>query len=72
MAYTIQVYMDDGRVFSYEVETQGKVREHADAIIKTGYRHNDGEDFEHYPPHRILKVKSKGIQTNYPDKESGT
>lgn len=70
--YKIKVYLDDGRVFSYSVESSGKVREHASAIILTGYRHNDGKVFEHYPPHRILKVKSEGIPTNYPDTESGT
>lgn len=61
--YEIKVYMDDGRVFSYEVESQDKVREHADAIVKTGYRHNDGNMFEHYPPHRISKIKSSNIDT---------
>lgn len=69
---TISVYMDDGRVFNYEVANESKVREHSDAIIKTGYRHNDGEVYEHYPPHRILKVKSEKIDTLYPDKTTGT
>lgn len=64
--------MDDGRVFSYEVTSHDKVREHADAIIKTGYRHNDGDVFEHYPPHRVLKVKSANIPTSYTDTVSGT
>lgn len=72
MSHKIQVYMDDGRVFSYDVESPEKVREHADAIIKTGYRHNDGKVFEHYPPHRISKVKSANIDTKYPDEVSGT
>ena len=50
-----------------------KVREHAAAIIIGGYRHNDGKTFEHYPPHRILKVKCKEvIPTNYPDRSRGT
>jgi hypothetical protein len=70
--YTIKVYLDDGRIFYYEVSSEEKVREHASAIVMTGYRHNDGEIFEHYPPHRILKVKSEGIKTNYPDKVQGT
>jgi hypothetical protein len=70
--YIIEVYMDDGRVFSYKVSTHDKVREHASAIIATGYRHNDGVVFEHYPPHRISKVKSKSIPTNYTDTVSGT
>ncbi len=71
----MQVYMDDGRVFTYEVTSHDKAREHAAAIIQTGYRHNNGTgEFEHYPPHRILKVKATGapVPTNYPDEVSGT
>jgi hypothetical protein len=70
----IEVYLDDGRVFSYQVRTPEKAREHAHAIIQTGYRHNDNETFEHYPPHRILKVKISGgvVPTKYPDASSGT
>jgi len=70
---TISVYLDDGRVFEYDVESAEKVREHAAAIIKDGYRHctEDGV-FEHYGPHRVLKVKSKGIDTSYPDRVRGT
>ena len=52
--------------------SEEKVREHASAIIKTGYRHNDGKTFEHYPPHRIDKIKSENISTEYPDEVSGT
>lgn len=70
--FTIEVYMDNGVVYSYEVASPDKVREHADAIIKTGYRHNDGNVFEHFPPHRILKVKSNNISTKYIDTTSGT
>lgn len=72
--YIIKVYLDDGRVFEYDVNSEEKVREHADAIIKTGYRHNDGKGlFEHYPPYRITKVKCEGmISTKYPDRVSGT
>jgi hypothetical protein len=69
----VSVYMDDGRVFSYPVHDAAKAREHASAIIATGYRHNDGKEFEHYPPHRILKVKvSGGVPTNYTDTVTGT
>lgn len=69
---TISVYIDDGRIFQYEVEGPSKVREHSAAIIKDGYRHNDGLVFEHYPPFRILKVKANNIPTNYPDRTVGT
>ena len=72
MGFQISVYIDDGRIFDYEVESADKVREHASAIITSGYRHNDGKIFEHYPPHRILKVKSRDIPTSYPDTTRGT
>ena len=72
MAYFIEVYLDDGRVFGYDVPSAEKVREHSSAIIKDGYRHCDNNIFEHYPPHRILKVKSHGISTMYPDIVRGT
>jgi len=72
--FTVQVYIDNGVVYEYDVASAHKVREHADAIVKTGYRHNDGKgEFEHYPPHRISKVKCNGvIPTRYPDRVSGT
>lgn len=73
MTIKVQTYLDDGRVFEYEVATPEKGREHASAIIQGGYRHNDGSEFEHYPPHRIAKVKLVGeIPTKYPDTVSGT
>jgi len=64
--------MDDGRIFKYEVEGEDKAREHIAAIVKDGYRHNDGVVFEHYPSHRILKVKSHDISTRYVDEIIGT
>jgi len=70
--YKIKVYLDDGRIFSYEVDSPEKVREHSSAIIAGGYRHNNGKIFEHYPTHRLLKVKSENIPTNYPDTVEGT
>jgi hypothetical protein len=69
---TLEIYLDNGVVYSYEVASQQKVREHAYAIVMTGYRHNDGDVFEHYPPHRILKVKASKIDTKYTDNVSGT
>lgn len=74
---TISVYLDDGRVFQYEVPTPGKAREHISAIIATGYRSvqaSEPEVLTHYPPHRICKVKATGmpIPTNYTDREVGT
>lgn len=78
---TLQVYLDDGRVFEYEVRGKNpdaaaaKAREHASAIAATGYRHNDGKgEFEHYPPHRVAKIKviNGEVPTEYADRVSGT
>ena len=71
----VSVYLDDGRVYYYHVPTHDKAREHASAIVSGGYRHNCGKgDFEHYPPHRIWKVKvtDGNIPTQYPDEATGT
>ena len=70
--FVIQVYLDNGIIFEYYVSSPKKVREHSTAIIKGGYRHNDGEVFEHYPPHRIMKIKSYNIPTTYMDTVKGT
>lgn len=71
--FTIEVYLDDGRVYYYGVSGHDKVREHMDAIAKGGYRHNDGKVLEHYPPHRIMKIKCEDyIPTKYTDKVKGT
>lgn len=73
--FKISTYIDNGVVFYYYVDSASKAREHAAAIIKGGYRHNDGKgEFEHYPPHRIDKVKISGrpVSTNYPDESEGT
>jgi hypothetical protein len=69
----VEVYIDDGRVFSYSVASAEKAREHSHAIVTTGYRHATKEYFEHYGPHRILKVKVTGeVDTKYPDEVRGT
>lgn len=75
MTYTVKVYLDNGVIFYYHVSSDKSAREHAAAIIKGGYVHNDGKgEFEHYPSHRITKVKVTGgiIPTNYPDEIEGT
>lgn len=68
---TVSVYMDDGRVFSYYVFDPMKGREHAYAIIQSGYRHTPegSSDLEWYPPHRIVKIKvtGGGEGSNYRD-----
>lgn len=70
----IQVYLDDGRVFEYDIAADpAKAREHITAIGTRGYQHNNGTgSMEFYPAHRILKVKASGaIPTTYPDRVRG-
>ncbi len=64
----IQIYLDTGNVYEYEVSDPMKGREHAAAIIASGYRHTqkDSDDLEWFPPHRIIKVKVEGAgESNY-------
>jgi len=70
----ISVYIDNGCVFEYEVANPIKGREHAAAIVKTGYRHTEGNDLEWYPPHRIDKIKIEGAceSTAYRDRARAT
>lgn len=66
----VSVYLDNGIVYEYVVEDPMKGREHADAIIRMGYRHTkEGtDDLEWFPPHRISKVKVTGAgESNYKD-----
>jgi len=57
----IMVYLDSGVVCEYNVVNAIKGREHAAAIIKTGYRSTtDSGDLEWFPPHRIDKVVVSG------------
>ena len=58
----VAVYIDAGIVFQYAVSDAMKGREHAAAIIRTGYRHTPkgSNDLEWFPPHRIEKVKVIG------------
>jgi hypothetical protein len=72
---TIRVYLDNGIVYHYKVDTAEAARDHSAAIVKDGYRHNDGNgEYVHYPSHRISKVKVVDgvIPTSYPDESSGT
>lgn len=68
---TLSIYMDDGRVFEYEVDSSEKGREHASKIISGGYRHTarGSVDLEWYPPHRIdkIKISGGGESTQYHD-----
>lgn len=70
----ISAYLDNGIVYSYFVASAESAREHAAAIVATGYRHCRDGELVHFPPHRITKVKAtgEGIGTQYPDEVSGT
>lgn len=57
----VSVYMDFGVVYEYSVADMDKAREHAAAIISTGYRHSTDDALEWFPPHRVLKVKITGL-----------
>lgn len=78
---TIRVYLDDGVTYEYDVtgknsdHAAARAREHASAIARDGYRHNDGEgEFVHFPAHRVEKVKVVGgpVPTEYLDRVKGT
>jgi hypothetical protein len=69
----MQVYLDDGRVFEYEVATAAQAQEHTSAIARTGYVSVGGGTLTHFPAHRIQKVKATGpgLSTNYTDRVRG-
>lgn len=53
---TIEVYMDDGRVFKYDVSDAVKAREHAHRIITKGWRNYEDGKMVYYPVYQVLKV----------------
>ena len=53
---TMNVYMQDGRVFHYDVADGTKAREHAHRIVTTGWRNVQNGVMEYYPVHQVLKV----------------
>jgi hypothetical protein len=75
---TIHVYIDNGNVYSYQVDDETSAREHASAIISTGYRSvgkSSPMTMTWYPVHRISKVKlelDKASKTSYTDVSRGT
>ena len=54
----ISVYLDNGVVYEYEVDTPERARDHVYQIITTGCRHTekDSKDLVWFPPHRLYKV----------------
>lgn len=65
----ISVYINTGVVFDYEVGSPASAREHAHAIVMTGYRHTTPTEMTHFPPHAILKVKCVVVQDSIVDGE---
>ena len=59
MKTKINVYLQDGRVFSYNVEDSFKAREHAHRIVNYGWRNVVNGMMEYYPVHQVLKVTFK-------------
>ena len=51
----IKVYLIDGRVFTYECKKE-QLREHAHAIVTTGWRNVVDGTMEYYPVWQIRKV----------------
>lgn len=58
---TIYVYFKNGNVFSYEVESAIKAREHADKIWTTGFRWKIGDRHEWFGVHYIDKICWDGV-----------
>lgn len=53
---TISVYLQDGRIFEYEVANETKGREHAHRIGTLGWRNWEDGNECYYPAHQIRKV----------------
>lgn len=62
MEYEIKIYLDNGLTYSYDVRSEGEVKEDVRNIIKSGYKHKNDK---HYPPERILKIESCRTSTRY-------
>jgi hypothetical protein len=60
MANNVYVYFKNGNVYSYEVASAAKAREHAWAIWMTGYRVKVNDRHEWFGPHYIDKIAWDG------------
>lgn len=72
MEFKIDIYLDNGITYSYNVNSKDELKSNVDYIIKNGYRHKNSEDFTHYSPHKVLKIKSSTISTKYVNKLKDT
>jgi hypothetical protein len=68
----VTTYLTNGLVFDYEVASHASGREHADQIIKNGYRSVQDGVMTAWPVHMIFKVKVTEAGTMYPDTVRGT
>lgn len=62
---TMYIYFKNGNVFTYEVDSPIKAREHADKIWATGYRVIIGDRHEWFGPHYIDKICWEGEDKTY-------
>ena len=55
---TIKVYLQDGRVYEYDIHADDptKAREHAHRIVNYGWRNWEEGRECYYPVHQVLKV----------------
>jgi hypothetical protein len=53
---TIEIYLDDGRIFTRKMRSSGEVHALAEIIRVRGYSHWTGKLWEIYPAHRIRKI----------------
>jgi hypothetical protein len=61
----IYIYFKNGNVYSYEVESAEKAREHAEKIWSTGYRVRVGDRHEWFGPHYTDKIAWDGKDETY-------
>ena len=52
----IYVYLTNGNVYIYEVENEWKAREHAEKMMKEGFRARVGKRMEWFGKHYIDKI----------------
>lgn len=57
------IYFKNGNVFTYDVDSAIKAREHADKIWTSGYRVEIGTRHEWFGPHYIDKIVWDGPDT---------
>jgi hypothetical protein len=62
----IEIYLDDGRVFTREVESWAKAQEILRDASTLGYTRWTGRVWEHFPPHRIRKITFTGTDPGGP------